>query len=195
MVGAEVTVSRKKTALVEQDEGITESTKEGLAGLRPVRPDGVLTFGSQTHPADGNCAVIVTTRDRAKELSADAGIEIQLVSYGYSRAEKGHMAAAPAPATKMALDKAGIGIEDVKVIKTHNPFVVNDVYFAKEMGIDVKDFNNYGSSMIFGHPQGPTAGRLIIEGIEEAALLGGGYMLWTGCAAGDTGGAIILKVG
>jgi acetyl-CoA acetyltransferase len=65
---------------------------------------------------------------------------------------------------------------------------------AKEMGIDVNGFNNYGSSLIYGHPQAPTAGRLIIEGIEETVMQGGGYMLFTGCAAGDTGAALVLKI-
>jgi acetyl-CoA acetyltransferase len=48
--------------------------------------------------------------------------------------------------------------------------------------------------LIFGHPQGPTATRLIIEGIEETVMAGGGYFLWTGCAAGDCGAALILKI-
>ena len=55
--------------------------------------------------------------------------------------------------------------------------------------------NNFGSSLIYGHPQGPTAGRQIAELIEELALLGGGYGLWAGCAAGDTGATMIFKVG
>jgi acetyl-CoA acetyltransferase len=63
------------------------------------------------------------------------------------------------------------------------------------MGIDPKGFNNYGSTIVFGHPNGATGGRLIIEGIEETVLSGGGYLLWAGCAAGDTGGSIILKIG
>jgi acetyl-CoA acetyltransferase len=54
--------------------------------------------------------------------------------------------------------------------------------------------NNYGSSLIFGHPQGPTAGRLIIEGIEELVMKGGGYLLFAGCAAGDTAAAMVLKI-
>jgi acetyl-CoA acetyltransferase len=54
--------------------------------------------------------------------------------------------------------------------------------------------NNNGSSLIYGHPQGPTAGRAIIELIEEMVLLGGGYGLFTGCAAGDAGAALILKI-
>ena len=171
------------------------TTAEGLAGLRPVLPEGAHTFGSQTHPADGNCALIVTTREKASELSGGDGPEIQIVSYGYSRAKKGFMAMAVVPAAQMALEKAGIAISDTAAIKTHNPFAANDVYMAKQMGIDVNGFNNYGCSMVFGHPQAPTAGRCIIEGIEEVVAKGGGYLLWAGCAAGDTGGALVLKIG
>lgn len=199
MFPVEVQISKKKVVMVEADEGVTHSTKEGLAALKPVIPGGVLSFGAQTFPADGNCALVVTTEANARELSADPSIKIQVVSYGYSRTKKGFMAAAPVPAAKMALDKAGITIKDVKVIKTHNPFIVNDLYMAKEFGIDSKGsdklgFNNFGCSLIYGHPQGPTAGRNIIEGIEELVMKGGGYLLWAGCAAGDTGGALVIKI-
>lgn len=195
MFPAEVKLSRKKTLLVEADEGVMATTQEGLAKLRPVLPDGVHTFGAQTHPADGNVGVIVTNREKAKELSEDPGIEIQVISYGYARTKKAFMAMAVVPAVRMALDKAGISISDVKAIKTHNPFAANDIYMANEMGVDVNSFNNYGSSLVFGHPQSPTAGRCIIEGIEEVAMQGGGYLLFGGCAAGDTGAAIVLKIG
>jgi acetyl-CoA acetyltransferase len=194
MFAAEVQLSRKKTLTVEADEGITETTADGLAKLRPVLPEGVHTFGAQTHPADGHCAITVTTREKARELSTDPAREIQIVSYGYARAKKGFMAMAVVPAARMALDKAGIGISDVAVIKTHNPFAANDIYMADQFGIDVNGFNNYGSSLIYGHPQAPTAGRAIIEGIEETVIKGGGYMLFAGCAAGDTGGALVIKV-
>ena len=195
MFPIEVRLGKKKTLLVEQDEGIMPSTAEGLAALRPVLPDGVHTFGAQTHPADGNCGIIVTGRDKAKELSADPALDVQIVSYGYARAKKGYMAAAVVPACQMALNRAGIPIKDVKAIKTHNPFAVNDLYLAHQMGIDWKNFNNYGSSLIFGHPQGPTAGRLIMELIEELSLLGGGYGLFGGCAAGDTAATLVVKMG
>jgi acetyl-CoA acetyltransferase len=194
MFPAEVRLSRKKTKLIEEDEGITPCTQEGLAGLRPVIPEGVHTFGAQTHPADGNCAVVVTTEEKAGELSPDSSVKIQVVSYGLARAEKAHMAKAVVPAVKMALEKAGITIHDAKAIKTHNPFAVNDLYLARQMDVDVNGINNYGCSMIFGHPQGPTAGRCIIEGIEEVVMLGGGYLLWGGCAAGDTAAGIVLKI-
>ncbi len=195
MFPVEVKVSKKKSLFIEADEGIMPTTKEGLAGLKPVLPpDGIHTFGSQTHPADGNCGVIVTSKEKAKELSANPAVEIQVVSYGFHRTKKGFMAMAVVPAVQMALDKAGITVKDVKAIKTHNPFVANDLYMAEQLGIDPMTFNNYGSSLIFGHPQGPTAGRLIIEGIEEVVKLGGGYMLWGGCAAGDTGAGLVLKI-
>ncbi len=194
MYPIEFRISRKETALLDADEGITPTTREGLSRLKPLMPEGVHTFGSQTHPADGNCGIIVTGREEAKELSNDPDIEIQVISYGYSRAPKAQMAISPVPSAKMALDKAGLSIKDIKTIKTHNPFVANDIYMANEFGIDVMSFNNYGSPIIFGHPQGPTAGRCIIELIEELVLLGGGYGLFTGCAAGDTGAAMIVKV-
>lgn len=195
MFPVEVRVSKKKTIVVDDDEGVTPTTKEGLAALKPVLPGGVHTFGAQTHPADGHCAVTVTTLDKARELSADPNISIQVVSYGFARAKKGFMAMAVVPAVQMAMEKAGITVKDVKAIKTHNPFAANDIFLAKQLGIDVNSFNNYGSSLIYGHPQAPTAGRCIIEGIEEVVMAGGGYLLWGGCAAGDTGAGLVLKIG
>jgi acetyl-CoA acetyltransferase len=195
MFPVDVQLSKKKTVTVEADEGVFPTTKEGLAALRPVLPDGVHTFGTQTYPADGNCGVSVTTREKARELSADPKVEIRVVSYGFSRTKKGFMAAAVAPSAKAALDDAGIKASDVGVIKTHNPFASNDLVMAKEMGLSANGMNNYGSSLIFGHPQGPTGARLIIEGIEETAMKGGGYLLFSGCAAGDTAASIVLKVG
>jgi len=128
-------------------------------------------------------------------LSADPNIEIQVISYGFARVKKGYMAVAPVPAAEMALKGIGLKIEDMRAIKTHNPFAVNDINMAKKMGFDVMGMNNYGSSLIYGHPQGPTAGRLIAELLEELVILGGGYGLWAGCAAGDTAAAMIFKVG
>jgi acetyl-CoA acetyltransferase len=94
----------------------------------------------------------------------------------------------------MTLEKAGLTTKDLTAIKTHNPFAANDLYMSNELNIDVMSYNNYGSSLIFGHPQGPTAARLTIEGIEEVVQLGGGYLLVAGCAAGDTGAGLVLKI-
>lgn len=195
MFPVEVKVGKKEIKLVEEDEGITPTSAEGLAKLAPVEPGGVHSFGSQTHPADGNCGFIVTTREKAKALSQDSKVEIQILSYGFSRAPKGYMAEAPVPASEMALRDAGLTVKDLKAVKTHSPFVVNDIYMARAMGMDADWMNHYGNSMIYGHPQGPTAGRLIAELIEEIVLLGGGHGLWAGCAAGDTGAAMVFKIG
>jgi len=185
---------RKVLATVGTDEGIYPTTLEGLQKLKPVMPNGTVSFGTQTHPADGNCGIIVTTHDKAQKISKNKKIEIQILSYGEGRAKKGYMATAIIPAAKMALNNAGLSIKDINAIKTHNPFAVNDIYFCREMDIDWKDMNNYGSSLIYGHPQAPTGARLIIELIEELVLKGGGYGLFDGCAAGDTGAAIVLEV-
>ncbi len=185
---------RKAMATVLDDEGIYATTAEGLARLRPVKEGGTVSYGTQTHPADGNAGMVLTSRERAQELSQNRNIEVQVLAYGQARAKKGFMAQATVPAARHALSAAGISLVDIKTIKTHNPFAVNDIYFSREMGIAVDAFNNYGSSLIFGHPQGPTGMRLIIELIEELVLRGGGYGLFSGCAAGDTAAAIVVLV-
>jgi acetyl-CoA acetyltransferase len=194
MLPVQVRLSRKKTALVEEDEGIVPCTAEGLAGLRPVVPGSIITVGAQTHAADGNAGMIVTTRENADELSADKAVTIRILSYGFARAKKAHMPEAPVPASKQALERAGIAVSELAAVKTHNPFSVNDIVMRNEMGIDDRNFNNYGCSLIFGHPQGPTTMRLAIELIEELVLKGGGYGLVAGCAAGDSGAALVIKV-
>ena len=185
---------RKVIATVKDDEGVFPTTKEGLARLKPVLPDGTVTYGGQTYPADGNAGMIVTTREKANALSRDSKIEVQLVAVGSARAKKGYMAQAVVPAAYNALDGAGLKIGDVRAIKSHNPFAVNDIYFCQQTGVKPEAMNHFGSSLIFGHPQGPTGMRLIIEMIEELAMLGGGYGLFTGCAAGDTAMAWVVKV-
>jgi acetyl-CoA acetyltransferase len=194
MLPLEVRLSKKKTILVEEDEGIIPCTAEGLAGLKTVSTDSILTVGAQTHAADGNAGMIVTTKEKANELSADKSVTIRILSYGFARAEKAYMPEAPIPAATRALEKAGIAVSDLAAVKTHNPFSVNDIVMRKELGIDDKIFNNYGSSLIYGHPQGPTTMRLCVELIEELVQKGGGYGLLAGCAAGDSGAALVVKV-
>jgi acetyl-CoA acetyltransferase family protein len=194
MLPLEVRLSKKKTIIVEEDEGIIPCTAEGLADLKTVSPDSILTFGAQTHAADGNAGMIVTTKEKADEISADKSVTIQILSYGFARAQKAYMPEAPIPATMRALENAGIAVSDLAALKTHNPFSVNDIVMRKELGIDDKIFNNYGSSLIYGHPQGPTTMRLCVELIEELVQKGDGYGLVAGCAAGDSGAALVIKV-
>ena len=185
----------KKTAnTLDGDEGIRPNTKEGLASLKPVLEDGTVTFGGQTHPADGNAAMVVTSPERARELSTDPKIAVRLLGFGLARVELAYMPESPVPAARNALKAAGKTMDDMDAVKTHNPFAVNDLYFAKETGVDVNEMNNYGCTLIWGHPQAPMGIRAVIELIEELAVRGGGLGLFTGCAAGDSAMAVVVEV-
>jgi len=185
---------RKQTGTLAADEGIFHTTPEALAKLKPVKPDGTVTFGGQTHPADGNAGAILTTRERAREFAVDPNIEVELLGFGMARVEKGFMPCAPVPAASAALKAAGLELKNVDAVTTHNPFAVNDLVFNKETGFPLDKMNSFGCSLIWGHPQGPTGMRSVIELIEELVLRGGGTGLFTGCAAGDSAMALVLRV-
>ena len=186
---------RRTLSSLEGDEGTSASTAEGLAKLRPVMQGGTVTFGGQTHPADGNAAIIVANPARARELSADPKIVIRILGFGQARAALAQMPTATVPAAERALAQAGKAISQMHAIKTHNPFAVNDVYFSRQTGVGLEKMNNYGCSLVWGHPQAPMGTRSVIELIEELVLRGGGCGLFTGCAAGDSSMAVVLEVG
>ena len=185
---------RKTVATLNSDEGINFSTADGLTKLKPVVQGGSVTFGGQTHPADGNAAIIVAAADRAAELSQNTKIRIRLYGFGSARAELAFMPEAPIPAARCALQQAGLTIDKIDAIKTHNPFAVNDVLFSRQTGVPLNRMNNYGCSLVWGHPQAPMGTRAIIELIEELVVRGGGYGLFTGCAAGDSAMSVVLQV-
>ena len=190
----DVPLPGKRQARVESDEGVYPTNSEKLSRLRPVQPGGSVTFGGQTYPADGNAGILIADQARARELSRRPELEIQLLGYGESRVEAARMPKAPVSAAQKVLANAGLKVTDLAAIKTHNPFAVNDVYFSRKMGLSVESFNNFGSSLIWGHPQSPTGMRLIMELIEEIEMRGGGYGLFSGCAAGDSAAAVLLRV-
>ncbi len=185
---------RKTIGEIDGDQGVTVSTATGLAKLKPVIAGGAVTFGDQTYPADGNAAIVVASPDRAQEISADTAVRIRILSAGQSRAELGFMPEAPSKAASSALQLADLSFDDMDAIKTHNPFAVNDIVFAKAAGVPLKNINNFGCSLIWGHPQAPTGMRSVIELIEELMMRGGGRGLFTGCAAGDSAMALVLEV-
>ncbi|HEY8692498.1 MAG TPA: thiolase family protein [Chloroflexota bacterium] len=193
MVPADVRIGRGEPACVEADSGITSTSKEALAKLKPVEPNGTVTYGSQTHPADGTAGLLLTDKPRARELSGGQGVARVLAS-GVARVGKALMPKAPVPAAELALKEAGLTFGDVHAVTTHNPFAVNDAYFARQTGFPLDRMNQYGCSLVYGHPQGPTGLRAIAELIEILRLRGGGLGLFTGCAAGDTGAALVLRV-
>lgn len=185
---------KKIDCVLDGDEGVFPSSAEGLAKLRPVFEGGTVTFGAQTHPADGNAALMVATSEKAQAISKNKNIKIEAVGFGQARVDLAYMPEAPVPAAYKALDNAGIGFGDLHSIKTHNPFAVNDIVLSRQTGFALERINNYGCSLIWGHPQGPTGTRSVIELIEELVINGGGYGLFTGCAAGDTGMAVVIRV-
>jgi acetyl-CoA acetyltransferase len=138
--------------------------------------------------------MLVTTKEKAKELSPRPEIDIQYVAKTEVRADPGMMAEAPGLAVRKLLKRCGMTMADVAVAKNHNPFAVNDVIFAKLLECDWHDLNKTGSSLVWGHPQGPTLTRALIEALEEAVDLGGGNVLLFGCAAGDVGIAALFRV-
>ncbi|MBL4628755.1 MAG: thiolase family protein [Roseicyclus sp.] len=190
---------RKTVGVLETDEGVEPARPEKLATLKPVMPGGSITFAGQTHPADGNAGMVVVA-DRAHALEiggggGGGGPVVEVIAIAQAREEKGFMPAAPIKASIAALDRARLLINQVDAIKSHNPFAVNDITFARAFGIDWETMNNYGSSLIWGHPQGPTGLRAMIELIEELHIRGGGTGLFQGCAAGDSAMAVVLRVG
>lgn len=186
---------KKVLATVAGDQGVHSTTAPGLAALKPVLDGGTVTFGTQTHPADGSAAMLLTSsRDRARALSPAGVVDVQLLSYGQSRVKQGFMPMATVPAARLALERAGIGVAALASVTTHTPFALNDVYIARELAIDPEAMNRHGCSLVWGHPQGPTGLRSIMELIEDLALLGGGYGLFTGCAAGDSAAAVVVRV-
>ena len=185
---------RKTKATLAGDEGVFATTQEGLDKLKPVMEEGTVTFGGQTHPADGHSAMVITTEAHAREMSTNPDIRIRFRGFGMARVDKAYMPAAPVPAAQRALKQADTTIDQIDAIKTHNPFAVNDVVFAKETGANLDQMNNYGCSLIWGHPNSPTGTRATIELIEELVIRGGGTGLFTGCAAGDSAMALVIEV-
>ena len=186
--------SKRKPVEIAEDWGIRPIVREELEALGPVEEGGVVSYGTQTHPADG-CAGMIVASEVALAGAGYAGPIARIRSTGFARVEPGAMPKAPVPAARAALEDAGIGIADVSVIKTHNPFAVNDVWFAREFGVDANELNPFGSSLVYGHPQAPTGARGVVELMHALVRRGGGIGLFTGCAAGDTGAALVLEVG
>lgn len=190
----DLSLGKGRSLRVEADEGVHPYSAESLAKLKPLAEGGVVTFGNQTHPADGCAGAVVTTAERARAMGAAGGPVVRLLACGFARAEKAHMPKAATTAAQRALHDAGLAIGQVRCVVTHNPFAVNDLWFAQQTGFGLERMNPLGCSLIYGHPQGPTGLRGIAELIQALVAEGGGVGVFTGCAAGDTGAALVLRV-
>jgi len=177
---------------IDSDAGVRQLTMDALRGMREL--DTCVTPGTQTHASDGMATLLVTTEEKAHQLSARPEIDIQIIAKAEVRTLPSLMPEAPALAVQKLLNRTGLTMADMAVVKNHNPFAVNDVIFAKALDYDWHRMNNTGCPLVWGHPQGPTLTRVIIEALEEAVDLGGGHVLIFGCAAGDVGIAAVFKV-
>lgn len=182
----------RSMGIVSEDIGVKKITLDALRAMREL--DSCVTGGTQTHAADGMATLLVTSKEKAREISRNPGVDIQLIAKTEVRVGASFMPEAPAVAVQKLLKQTGLSMKDMTVVKDHNPFAINDAVFAKVMNYDWKKMNNSGSPLVWGHPQGPTLTRVTIEALEEAVDLGGGYVLIFGCAAGDVGIAAIFKV-
>ncbi len=187
-----LTVQGRPLGRIDADLGVRRYTLDELRSQREL--DTCVTGGTQTHAADGMATLLVTTPEKARALSARPEVEIEFVAKAEVRTSPSLMPEAPALAVRRILSRTGLGMDDLAVVKNHNPFAVNDVIFSKLLEYDWRRMNRTGCSLVSGHPQGPTLTRALIEALEEAVDLGGGYVLIFGCAAGDVGLCALFKV-
>lgn len=185
-------VQGKFLGRIDSDQGVRKITLSALRAMNEL--ETCVTSGGQTHASDGMATLLVTTKDKVKELSVRPEIDISFVGKTEVRALPSMMPEAPALAVQKLMQQTGIKLEEVAVMKNHNPFAVNDVVFRMVTGVPWEKLNKTGCPLVWGHPQGPTLTRVLIEGLEEAVALGGGYVLVFGCAAGDVGIAALFKV-
>ncbi len=179
--------------VVDGDFGVRKYTSVEQMKLER-QLDTCVTAGGQTHASDGIFTILVTTKEKAGELSVRPEIEIQLIASVEYRSKAGFMPDAPSYATMKLLQRTGLTMDDIVAVYDHNPFAVNDLIFSKLLKYDWHNMNNTGCPLIYGHPQGPTLLRVTVEALEWTVSKGGGYALVFGCAAGDVGIAAIFKV-
>ena len=185
-------VAGRPLGRIDDDRGVRRVTIGALRAQREL--DTCVTGGTQTHASDGMATLLVTGPEKARELSRRPEIEIRLVAKAEARTQPSLMPEAPAFAVMRLLERTGLTLDDMAVVKNHNPFAVNDVVFTRVTGYDWRKMNRTGCSLVWGHPQGPTLTRVLIEALEEAVDRGGGYVLIFGCAAGDVGIAALFEV-
>jgi len=198
---------------IEQDNTIrTDSTLAGYEKLRPVfdRKNGSVTAANSTALTDGASAILMMREGRAKELGYKPLGYIK--SYAFSAIDVHHdMLMGPSYATPIALERAGLTLNDLTLIEMHEAFAAQALAnmkmfesktFAREkLGrsqaigqIDMAKFNVLGGSLAYGHPFAATGTRLITQVLNELKRRGGGFGLTTACAAGGLGAAMILEV-
>ncbi|EMX8448126.1 acetyl-CoA C-acyltransferase [Pseudomonas aeruginosa] len=185
--------SRKGTQLFEVDEHVRGDTSlEQLAGMRTAfKQGGTVTAGNASGLNDGAAAVVLATGAtvRADNLRPLA----RLVSYAHAGVEPELMGLGPIPATRMALQRAGLNIADLDVIESNEAFAAQACAVARELDFDPAKVNPNGSGISLGHPVGATGAIIVTKAIHELQRTQGRYALATMCIGGGQGIAAIFE--
>lgn len=179
--------------LVQKDDGPRAGTTiEKLASLAPAfRPDGSITAGNACPLNDGSAAVVVMSDTRAAEL----GIEplARIVSTGVSGLHPEIMGLGPIEASRQALKRAGMTIEDVDQAEINEAFAAQVIPSADDLGIDWDKLNPNGGAIALGHPFGMTGARIMTTLLNGLSESGGTVGLETMCVGGGQGMAMIVE--
>lgn len=184
-----VPVGRKGELFAEDDHMRPETTLEILAKLKPAfAKDGFVTAGNASGIVDGAAMLVVTTADNARK--APLG---RIVSWGVSGCDPEIMGIGPVPATKIALKKAGLTLDDIDLIEINEAFAGQILAVAKELGIDQAKLNVNGGAIALGHPLAASGTRLLLTVLYELRRRQKRYGLASACIGGGQGIAMIVE--
>ncbi len=179
----------------DRDEHLRpDTTLEGLGSLRPYfKEDGLVTAGNASGIGDGAAALVVADAD----WSAAQGLEPlgRLVSWAVAGVPPHIMGIGPAPASRAALERAGLSLEDIDLIEVNEAFAPQYVAVERELGLDRERVNVNGGAIALTHPLGMTGARITGHLLHELRRRGGGLGLGTACIGGGQGAAVIVEVG
>ena len=183
---------KKEMVTFDTDEGPRAgSTIEGLAKLRPINPDGVVTAGNASGINDGAAAVVVMTEEKAKELGVKPMAEF--VAGALAGVDPSIMGIGPVAATKKAMAKAGMTIADFDIYEANEAFAAQSVAVGKDLGFDLEKLNINGGAIALGHPVGASGARILVTLLHNMKKTGAKTGLATLCIGGGMGCATIVK--
>ena len=185
--------TRKGTTVFDTDEHVRHDAKlEDMTSLRTAfKKDGTVTAGNASGINDGAGAVVVASGAAVKRLGLTPLARI--VSSGHSGVDPAYMGIGPVPASRQALEKAGLTVADLDVIEANEAFAAQACAVAKELGFDPGKLNPNGSGISLGHPIGATGAIITVKALYELQRTGGKYALVTMCIGGGQGIAAVLE--
>jgi acetyl-CoA C-acetyltransferase len=186
--------SRGKTVIFDTDEYVRlDATAEDFAKLKPVflKENGTVTAGNASGINDGAAAVVLASEQAVATHSLTP--LARLVAYGHAGVDPAYMGIGPVPATRNALAKAGLRIEDIDVIESNEAFAAQACAVARELGFDPAKVNPNGSGISIGHPVGATGAIIATKLAYELQRIGARYGLTTMCIGGGQGIAAIWE--